>query len=183
MDYLIVLATVGGVLLIAYAHHLKKSAENSSTANIVYMDLSKFVVRKSGVGGLPSDVLFSRKLMLKGKPDRIVLEKGHYVPVELKSSKRPASPYPGHVMQLAAYCALIEEVTGRRVPHGYIQYADGEPFKILFDERLKTELINTLDEMRLALRTGNVRPTRNKRKCENCSMAYRCPTSRKRINT
>lgn len=174
MELFIALATLGGVLLLAYAIHLKKSLKDKHVENIVYADLPKFVVRK-GAFSDKGDVLFSPRLMLKGKPDRIIMENGYYIPVELKSRRRPSSPYPGHILQLAAYCALVEEATGRRVPYGYIQYSSGEPFKILFDERLRAELVNTLNEMREALRTGNVRPTRNRRKCRNCSMAHACP--------
>lgn len=65
MEFLIVLAVLGGVLLLAYATHLRKSVKDKHATNIVYADLPRLVVRR-GVFSESGDVLFSRRLMLKG---------------------------------------------------------------------------------------------------------------------
>ena len=57
--------------------------------------------------------LRSRRYGIVGKPDYLVemADRGRKktIPVEVKSRRRPAVPYEGHVLQLGAYCLLVEE--------------------------------------------------------------------------
>src|SRR6266849_386376 len=56
--------------------------------------------------------LISTRYRLSGKPDYLVRVKDGVAPVELKSGRSPSSgrPYEGHLLQLAAYCLLVEDV-------------------------------------------------------------------------
>ena len=63
--------------------------------------------------------------MLTGKPDYVIKhDDGSLIPVEYKSAKAPNQPYESHIMQLAAYCALIESHFGTRPAYGIIRYSD-----------------------------------------------------------
>ena len=48
-----------------------------------------------------------------GKPDYLLEDGDALIPVEVKPSRRAAEPYPGDVLQLLAYCLLVEEAHGR----------------------------------------------------------------------
>lgn len=97
----------------------------------------------------PERALFSKALLLTGKPDYLVEEeRGTYVPVEVKSGRAPADgPHPGHVYQLAAYCALAAEAYGQRPAYGLIRYAD-QTLRVDYTPALEAELRRLLDAMR-----------------------------------
>lgn len=93
-------------------------------------------------------VLYSQKLLLMGKPDYIINTSDGLIPVEIKTSKTPSIPYKSHIMQIAAYCALVDENYNQRPRFGIIKYPDKE-FKIEYSndlfEKLKvivSEIIN-----------------------------------------
>jgi CRISPR-associated exonuclease Cas4 len=127
---------------------------------VIYSDLDR-----------PAKALFSKKLGISGKPDYIISDKryGGLIPIEIKSG-RAAKPYRNHVLQLAAYCLLVEETYHKSVPYGIIVYADGKQHRIIFDGSLRSDLIGVVNEMKQSMRSGC--PTRDhvlKRKCSSCS--------------
>lgn len=94
------------------------------------------------------DTIFSPGLGLVGRPDYLVREgDGSIVPVEIKSSDAPARPYDGHVLQLAAYCLLVEEAYGIRPSHGILQYRD-RSFAVDFTYELEADLLQLFEVMR-----------------------------------
>ncbi len=118
--------------------------------------------------------LFSRAHQLAGKPDYLVQTAQGIVPVEVKSGAAPARPREGHVLQLAAYCLLVEEQLDARVPHGIIQYADKQ-FAIEYTPALKAELLRVMDEMRAARAAGNAQRDHNEpHKCAACGLRDAC---------
>jgi CRISPR-associated protein Cas4 len=132
---------------------------------VIYSDLDR-----------PAKSLFSKKLGISGKPDYIISDKryGGLIPIEIKSG-RAAKPYRNHVLQLAAYCLLVEETYHKSVPYGIIVYADGKQHKIVFDELLRSDLIGVVNEMKQSMRSGC--PTRDhslKRRCISCSFQANC---------
>jgi CRISPR-associated exonuclease Cas4 len=86
--------------------------------------------------------LRSERFRLVGRPD--ILRRGadgRLIPVEVK--RRPAppgGPYRSHVVQVWAYCLLIEEVDGFAPPFGLVRYLDRE-FRIRWDARARVELL------------------------------------------
>lgn len=91
--------------------------------------------------------LYSTRLGLTGRPDYLIEQPdGEIVPVEIKSGAAPAVPYEGHVLQLAAYCLLVEEIYGRRPHQGVLHYAD-QAFAIPFSEELEESVLDLLGEM------------------------------------
>ena len=119
--------------------------------------------------------LYSARLSLVGRPDYLVEgNDGAIIPVEVKSSKAPASPYPGHILQLAAYCALVEEVYGLRPLYGIIQYKD-QAFAVTYTEEMEDDLLDVLDEMREDLFADDVdRDHEDWRRCAGCGHRTHC---------
>src|SRR5262245_59767531 len=54
-------------------------------------------------------LLYSHALKLSGKPDALIKQRQMIIPIERKTGRTPTDPYPGHIMQLAAYCHLVEQ--------------------------------------------------------------------------
>lgn len=131
---------------------------------VIYSDLDR-----------PAHVLYSPSMALSGKPDYIVRdEEGRLIPVEIKSG-RAIQPRRGHILQLAAYCLLIEENYSMDVPYGIIVYCDKVQHKIEFDGHLRSDLLMTLKQMRSALKNHSLpRGHSQRQKCRSCSFSQSC---------
>jgi len=118
--------------------------------------------------------LFSRELLLTGKPDYLVADGADVIPVEVKSSRAPIQPYLSHILQLAAYCLLVEECYRRRPPYGIIKYAD-RTFEVDYTPELENELLATLDDMRDDLADGNAPRSHDEpHRCQACGHRQHC---------
>jgi CRISPR-associated exonuclease Cas4 len=62
----------------------------------------------------------SERLMLRGRMDALIDEAGEVAPYEVKAMVPPMRPWPGQVLQLAAYALLLEERYGQPVRRGYL---------------------------------------------------------------
>jgi CRISPR-associated exonuclease Cas4 len=91
--------------------------------------------------------LFAPRYGLVGKPDYVLEQRGRLVPVEVKPSRRVNEPYYSDVMQLVAYCVLIEETSGRAPRYGLLRYAH-VTFQIPYTRALRDDLLAILDAMR-----------------------------------
>ncbi|HJS29882.1 MAG TPA: CRISPR-associated protein Cas4 [Anaerolineales bacterium] len=94
-----------------------------------------------------SEPLYDPVLSLAGKPDYLVRNGEEVIPVEVKSSRVQDAPYDEHIYQLAAYCALVHRVYGRRPSHGIIHYPT-RTFKVDYTPQLEAALVDVLKEMR-----------------------------------
>ena len=118
--------------------------------------------------------LFSRRHRLTGRPDYIVADGRDLIPVEVKSGPSPAQPYASHLLQLAAYCLLVAETSGRRPPYGILHYAD-RTFEIPYTPELEEEVLAMLEAMREDLSKGNAsRNHDNPRRCVACGYRLYC---------
>lgn len=118
--------------------------------------------------------LFSDRYRLTGKPDYLVQSSKGVIPVEVKSSAAPTQPYEAHVLQLAAYCLLVEEQEGRAPPHGIIKYRD-RAFEVEFSRGLRAELLSALDAMRQDLGAREVDRGHNEAgRCRGCGYREYC---------
>jgi CRISPR-associated exonuclease Cas4 len=119
--------------------------------------------------------LVSAELGLTGHPDYLVARPdGSLTPVEVKSSAAPAEPYSSHVMQLAAYCLLVEEVYGVRPSHGILQYRD-RAFAIAYTSEMEEELLNLLNDMQQDRHEADVdRDHDEPRRCARCGLRASC---------
>lgn len=130
---------------------------------IIYSDLDK-----------PTEPIFSNSLKIAGKPDFIVKNGNLYIPIEIKTTIADL-PYKGHILQLTAYCILVEEKFSTKVEFGIIEYGNGKQYKINFDYNLQFELWKMLKEMRNALKLGRVERNHNsENRCAVCSVREFC---------
>ncbi len=118
--------------------------------------------------------LFSRRYGLTGRPDYVVADGADLIPVEVKSARAPARPYASHVLQLAAYCLLVAETSGRRPPYGILRYAD-RTFQIPYTQELEERLLEVLEAMREDLAAGDApRRHQDPRRCAACGYREVC---------
>lgn len=119
--------------------------------------------------------LRSDRYRLVGRPD--VLRRrsdGLLVPVELKRRPiPPRGPFPSHALQVAAYCLLVEEVTGRAPPFGVLRYDDREVV-LPWNARSRAEVLATLRRVR-APYDGDANPS--PAKCARCAWSPSCDAS------
>ncbi len=118
--------------------------------------------------------LFSPRHQLAGKPDYLVEEQGRVIPVEVKPGRTAPEPYEGDVLQLAAYCLLVEEQYGRRPSCGYLKYSQGV-FRIEYTKNLRRQLLARLDVMRRDLEASDVLPNHAEpQRCLGCGHREVC---------
>jgi len=119
--------------------------------------------------------LFSASLQLTGKPDYLVRQRDAVIPVEIKTGQAPpGGPHPGHMVQLAAYCALVAEAYGRRPAYGLIQYAD-RTLAVDYTRDLEAELLSLLDDMRADASAADVaRSHDSAARCRACGLRGVC---------
>ena len=71
------------------------------------------VIESDGPLARPARVLRSARYGVGGKPDLLIVEKGRVAPMELKPTREAEAPWLRDVVQLAAYCLLVEETYER----------------------------------------------------------------------
>ena len=121
--------------------------------------------------------LFSQEFQLTGKPDYLVADGADIIPVEVKSGRAPAQPYKSHVLQLAAYCLLVEECYGRQPPYGIVKY-DDRAFEVDYTPELEEELLTILEDMEADLAEGDApRNHEDARRCQACGHREHCSES------
>lgn len=135
-----------------------------------------------GLGGgetvaLDNVTLYSERLKLVGRPDRIVKKGIAYIPEEWKSAKRVRH---GHRLQLATYFLLIEEKYGVRPPFGVIVLGDGSRVTVKNTDALRAEVLAVaaqIREQRAVLSEPiEVRPPASK--CRSCGQRANCGQAR-----
>lgn len=176
------------LLLITLVSHVAARRASRQTGlprgELLYSDTGFPVGRISAIeknqqGVKQEKPLISKTYGLIGKPDYLVRTDEGIIPVEVKSTKCPANgrAYDSHIMQLAAYCLLVEDLIETSVPYGIIRYADREIF-IDYTPELRDELIMLLEEMREAFEAEDVhRSHEDARRCSGCSMREVCTES------
>ena len=149
--FLILLVVAGAARIIARGRARRTGLPQGS---LIYGDTGAPVGRVAPVtlneeGERQERPLVSRLYGLTGRPDYLVRTREGVVPVEAKSTRKPASgvPYDSHLMQLAAYCLLVEDQLGEPVPYGVVRYRDGE-VRVRFTPELRESLLALLAEMR-----------------------------------
>lgn len=168
MDWLLIMALIaGGVGLVLWLQASKMRRETAlPRGRVVYAD--------TGSWNHCTRPLFSDRYRLTGKPDYLVRRPEGLIPVEVKSGQAPARPHQAHVLQLAAYCLLVEDQEARRPPYGMIKY-DDRAFEVDYTPALRTELLTTLGAMRRHLYADDVdRSHHEPARCQGCGYRERC---------
>ncbi len=134
-------------------------------APVRYSDTRRQVVEKP---------LFARRFGLTGKPDYIIERRGCLIPVEVKPGRMASRPYESDLMQLAAYCLLIEETSGTAPPYGLLRYAE-HTFRLDYTSSVRDELLLTLDEMRATLDDEDCDRSHDEpQRCFSCGFYSQC---------
>jgi CRISPR-associated exonuclease Cas4 len=134
----------------------------------------RVVYADTGGWDRPDGPLFSRELLLTGKPDYLVADGAALIPVEVKSGRAPTQPYASHVLQLAAYFLLVEECYGQRPPHGIVKYTN-LVFEVDNTPELEQEVLDTIENIRADLAAGNApRDHDDPRRCRACGQRRNC---------
>jgi CRISPR-associated exonuclease Cas4 len=152
------------LLAVAWGMRLRRST-GLPWAPVLYRDTG---------GSVPEKPLMARKIGLVGKPDYLLNVHGSIIPVEVKPSRRAARPYESDLMQLAAYCVLVEETIGTAPPYGMLRYAE-QTFRLDYTDRVRDEVLALLDEMRAELDELDCDRSRDdERRCLSCGFFEQC---------
>jgi CRISPR-associated exonuclease Cas4 len=169
MTWLFILAGVlalGAVFLLWQANR-QRVESGLPMGRIVYDD-------SGGRKRLIERPLFEPTLGITGKPDYLVEQKGLLIPVEVKSSAAPAQPYDNHIMQLAAYCYLVEKTLHRRPTHGIIRYRN-RSFEVDYTPELETQFLDLVLEIRQVEKSGEADRSHNfPARCLGCGYRSAC---------
>ncbi len=165
---LALLLAVGGVALLVWVRRAYRQA-GLPPGRVIAADTTLWRRAESP--------LISRRWGLVGRPDYLMATADGLIPVEVKSGRCPPTPYPSHVLQLAAYCLLVEETAQRRPPYGILHYDDAT-LQIPFDDVLRQRLLDTMDAMRRdegrpAVGRSHAEPER----CRGCGVRHACDQS------
>jgi len=116
----------------------------------------------------------SKKHGLSGRPDAVVLDGDHHIPVEIKTGRVPRGPLFSHILQVVAYCVLLEEEYGKAPPYGIIRYGETN-FEIEYNEDQRKLLLQKLADMRAAIKKGEAHRNHTRPgKCIRCSRRAGC---------
>ncbi|MCD6512974.1 MAG: CRISPR-associated protein Cas4 [Thermoplasmata archaeon] len=118
--------------------------------------------------------IVSEKYGIKGKPDYIIRLNEDYIPVEEKSGDSE-HPYFSHVMQIIAYCMIIEDKYGSPPPYGILKYRNRQ-FRIPYEEKWKKAVMKIRENILRDMERGEAhRNHRSKEKCATCARREFCP--------
>jgi CRISPR-associated exonuclease Cas4 len=118
--------------------------------------------------------LVSRRYGLIGKPDYLVETPDGLIPVEVKSRPWPSTgPRAADVMQLMAYCVLVEDKFRPPPPHGVIAYAD-RPELVPYTPQQRETVLKIVSEIAAAEGCAPHRNHRQHARCKRCGYQPVC---------
>jgi CRISPR-associated exonuclease Cas4 len=167
LPLVLVLVLLGTAVFLALRSRTLRQQSGLPAGDVLYSD--------SGTWFPNAESLYAPHYALSGKPDYLVQQHdGSIVPVELKSGLAPRQPWEGHVLQLAAYCLLVDEAYGQRPSFGILQYKD-KAFVIDYTLELEEDLLDLLTEMRDSQFEGELDRDHNDwRRCDRCGVRNVC---------
>jgi CRISPR-associated exonuclease Cas4 len=157
------------VLLLWLAGHQRR-AVGMPSGTVAFSDTD----RRGG------ELFSSKRYGLRGKPDYVVYHNGVPIPVEVKNRPAPRIPFDSHVLQLAAYCLLVEEATGKTPPFGRLRYRD-RSVDVPFSGALRRRLLETISSIRADLADPRLDPVPqhdDPRRCARCGYRDICSYAR-----
>ncbi len=123
------------------------------------------------------EMLTSDAHPLVGKPSYVIrLPDGRFVPIAVqKEAINTMQPESHHILQVAAYCLILEDYAEEPLTHGILRYPDRE-FTVDYTPALRKKVIRTLQEM--AVCSEQHPPALQKQKaakCRTCTFQPMCP--------
>jgi len=133
--------------------------------SLIFSDMAKMLKKELHIKGAveyvdfgESELLVSNKYGISGRPDYVLMVNN--VP---------------HILQVGAYCLLLEEKTGKSVPYGILKYGVDQHI-IEYDESLKRTILQKIGEMRDIANGKSAHRNHNRpNKCVGCSRREFCP--------
>jgi CRISPR-associated exonuclease Cas4 len=154
-----------GVLLLWLAGRQRKDA-GLPEGRVIYAD--------TGSWSKVEKPLYDSELALTGRPDYLVEQDGLIIPIEVKSTNPPPTPYDSHILQLAAYCHLVTRAMAKRPPFGLLHYK-GRTFEIDYTAELEAQLRSVIEEMRVLEKAKSVDRSHDvSARCIHCGYRYTC---------
>ena len=134
---------------------------------------TKETISVDGSVTLPGREYISAKQGLAGKPDALIREDGHLVPIEMKPlAKKLRDRY---VAQLLVYMRLVEEFEGVKPPYGYLLLGPNKRrVKVVNSDDRQAWIDSLLQEMRGILQGTPAKPAPHANKCARCDVRHRC---------
>lgn len=123
-----------------------------------------------------AETFYDPEIDLAGRPDFLIKTRRATIPVELKSSPAPPQPHDGHILQLAAYCHLVESALGHRPPYGIVRYRD-RAFRINYTSSLRKALLKALAIIRQCGSNAPDRSHGQPQRCRSCVYQTSCDQS------
>lgn len=161
---LIAMATIALDAIDLMARRLNRKSGMQQRAKALGIDGSKTIPVRDYVSEIQG---------LAGRPDAIIIEGGHFIPVERKPFARKLRDR--YVAQLLVYMRLIEEFEGKRPPYGYLILGSNcRRIKIENSEKNQQWLQILLGEMRAILAGTPANATPQPKKCEKCDVREAC---------
>jgi len=126
--------------------------------------------------------LLSRRYGLVGKPDYLMSvregSRAVLIPVEVKSRRAQKAPaataLDHHILQLATYCLLVEDVHKVRPPYGLLRYADAT-LRIDYTDELRAAALRAADGIRRARSAADLhRDHDDPARCRACGYRHAC---------
>jgi CRISPR-associated exonuclease Cas4 len=168
------LETVSLIWLIAASFFLYRSLKSADIAQLLRNEFEvKGKIEYIDVDD--SKVFKSANYGISGRPDYVIKVGDHLIPVEVKKGRTPQGPLFSHIVQVAAYCLLIEETSGLAPPYGIVKYPEQE-HELEYNDDMKKVLLQKIEEVRAALAAGDAhRNHKRPGKCKSCSRRSVCP--------
>ncbi len=162
----VALILVGVAVVLLSARSLARRHEEARYGSLVAVD--------ERPGSAP--LLRSSTYGISGRPDELRrLSDGRLVPIEFKSRASPRNGPPrSHRIQVAAYCLLVEEMTGQAPPYGVVRYGDGGEARVRWDHAAREELLGLRDAID---RPYDGRATPSVARCTGCAWRESCDAS------
>lgn len=164
MDVAFFLLLLAGAALLWLSHRWAAQA-GLPRGRLITVDLER--------QGRPAPALVDPELELTGRPDALLETRRGRVPVEIKSGAAPDEPHASHVLQLMAYCRLVQAAYGRRPPYGVLAYAD-RAFKVPYSRRAEAALRRAVRSMHALGADLPDRSHRDPARCAACGFVAMC---------
>lgn len=118
--------------------------------------------------------VWSELLALIGKCDVVEFDKtGAAYPVEYKHGAKRVKAHDD--LQLAAQAMCLEEMMGQPVPRGAIyHFSSRRRREVLIDDALRQTVVATLAAVRDIIKSGQLPPPVNDKRCDQCSLRDIC---------
>lgn len=128
--------------------------------------------------------LFDHDLKLTGKPDYIIQSGKQFIPIEVKSGNPNSTPTEGHILQLAAYCCLIQKKYHQRPKYGIIHYTqpanskkskESTTYQIEYTHDLENRLLSVIRQIQSIENSKEAcRSHHSPNRCNRCGYQHIC---------